>query len=236
MHQRNALVTGGLRGIGRVIAETFCARGDHVFVFDYVDSQHEDVISLTATGITYLQVDVSSHSSITDGFSLLPSSLDILVNNAGITRDGLALRLSESDWDAVLDVNLKGAFSCSQHALKRMIKQNKSYIINIASIVGIHGNAGQANYAASKAGIIALTKTLAQEYGSRNVLVNAIAPGFISTPMTEKLPETVKQRAREMIPLKRFGTPDDVAQVVAFLSSGNADYVTGAVIEVAGGM
>lgn len=236
MHQRNALVTGGLRGIGRAIAETLLARGDRVFVFDYVDSQHEDVIKLTATGITYLRVDVSSQSSIADGFSLIPSSLDILVNNAGITRDGLALRLSESDWDAVIDVNLKGAFLCSQHALKRMLKQDKSYIINIASIVGIHGNPGQANYAASKAGIIALTKTLAQEYGSRNVLVNAIAPGFISTPMTDKLPETVKQKAREMIPVKRFGTPDDVAQVVAFLSSGNADYVTGAVIEVAGGM
>ena len=158
------------------------------------------------------------------------------MNNAGVTRDTLAIRMNESDWDAVLDVNLKGTFFCSQQALKRMIKQPKSYIINISSIVGIHGNAGQANYAASKAGIIALTKTLAQEYASRNVLVNAIAPGFIQTSMTDKLPESAKQMALDHIALKRFGQPDDVANLIDFLTSERADYITGQTIELTGGM
>lgn len=236
MHQRNTLVTGGLRGIGRAIVDLLKARGDHVFVFDCLAPSDALVSDLVAQGVVYIQVNVASVESIKDGFSQLNVSLDVLVNNAGITRDTLALRMSEKDWDDVLDVNLKGTFFCTQHALKRMIKQPKSYVINVSSIVGRVGNPGQANYAASKAGIVALTKTLAAEYASRNVLVNAIAPGFIQTAMTDQLPETIKKNTLDHIPLKRFGQPDDIAQVVAFLSSGNADYITGQVIEVTGGM
>lgn len=236
MHQKNSLVTGGLRGIGRSIVDTLVARGDHVFVFDCMPPTDDAAQELSSLGVVYIQVDVSSVDSIKNGFAELPSSLDILVNNAGITRDNLALRMTEQDWDKVVDVNLKGTFFCAQHALKRMIKQQKSYIINISSIVGRVGNPGQANYAASKAGIIALTKTLALEYASRNILVNAIAPGFIQTPMTDQLPESIKQKTLEHIPLKRFGSPSDIANLVAFLSSGNADYITGQVIDVTGGM
>jgi len=235
----NSLVTGGLRGIGRAIVDHLSSRGDNVFVFDISSPSDPLVTNLISKHITYVQVDVSSPASIKDGFATLYesiNSLDLLVNNAGITRDNLALRLSESDWDSVLDVNLKGAFFCAQQALKRMIKNKKSYIINISSIVGLRGNPGQTNYAASKAGLCALTKSLAQEYAGRNVLVNAIAPGFITTVMTDTLPATIKQKALDYIPLKRFGSADDIAHMVDFLSSGKADYVTGQVLEITGGM
>jgi 3-oxoacyl-[acyl-carrier protein] reductase len=159
-----------------------------------------------------------------------------LINNAGVTRDGLALRMSETDWNMPFDVNVKGAFLCSQQALKRMIKLPISYIINMSSIVGLYGNPGQANYAASKAALIGLTKSLAQEYAARNVLVNAIAPGFIQTAMTDALPEAIKQKALDHIPLKRFGQPADVANLVAFLTSGQADYLTSQLFVVSGGM
>lgn len=237
----NALVTGGVQGIGRAIVDMFLERGDTVFVFDYVSPDDERVEALIASGVFYVQVDISFVDSIKLGFAKLfellgDRPLDILVNNAGITRDMLALRLSEQDWDAVLDVNLKGAFFCTQQALRRMAKQEKSYVINISSVVGIVGNPGQINYAASKAGLIAVTKTLAKEYASRNILVNAIAPGFILTRMTEKLSERVKEKALEHIPLKRFGKPCDVAHLISFLTSGNADYITGQVIPLDGGM
>ncbi|MCK4517454.1 3-oxoacyl-ACP reductase FabG [Candidatus Babeliales bacterium] len=242
----NSLVTGGVQGIGLAIAKTLVARGDNVFVFDYISPDDERVQALKNQGISYLQVDVSSVDSIKNGFeqlfagpgrrSLGEGWLDILVNNAGITRDSLALRLSEQDWDAVLQVNLKGSFFCAQQALKRMIKQEKSYIINMASVVGLHGNPGQINYAASKAGVIAMTKTLAKEYAARNVLVNAVAPGFIQTKMTEKISESFQTQILEQIPLKRFGQSQDVANLVSFLTSGNADYLTGQVICLDGGM
>lgn len=237
---RTALVTGGLRGIGRAIVSMLRERGDRVFVFDYLPPSSPAVVQLLAQeDIIYIQVDVSSPDSISAGFGELFAQtqvLDLLVNNAGITRDGLALRLSQDAWDQVLDVNLKGSFFCAQQALKRMIKQPKSYIINISSIVGCRGNAGQANYAASKAGIIGLTKSLAQEYASRNVLINAIAPGFIDTPMTQALPEDAAQKALALIPLRRLGSPQDIAHAIDFLSSGRADYITGQVIEITGGM
>jgi len=234
-----SLITGGARGIGRAIALQLHKRGDRVIVFDCLPDTEHDIYTLRDLGIVYIQVDVSSSVSIKQAFEhpeLMGISIDLLVNNAGITRDNLALRMSEADWDAVLDVNLKGAFLCAQYALKKMIKQDRGYILNISSIVGLVGNPGQVNYAASKAGLIALTKTLAKEYAGRSILVNAIAPGFIQTPMTDKLPDSVKQKALDLIPLKRFGTVDDIAHVIEFLSSGRADYITGQVIEITGGM
>jgi 3-oxoacyl-[acyl-carrier protein] reductase len=215
----------------------FLARGDRVFIFDIKPSTDVAI----PEGASYIQVNIASLPSLEAAFAELFSqlgeaSLDVLVNNAGIARDGLALRMSESDWDVVLDVNLKGAFFCAQKALKKMVKQKRSYIINMSSVVGLCGNPGQVNYAASKSGLIAVTRTLAKEYASRNILVNAIAPGFIETELTSKLPDMVKEQALGHIPLKRFGTPDDVAQVVSFLTSGNADYITGHVFCVDGGM
>jgi 3-oxoacyl-[acyl-carrier protein] reductase len=245
----NSLVTGGVQGIGLSIVKMLLRRGDSVFVFDYLPEDNQLVQDLKKLNIQYYQVDILSVESIKSGFEQLykylenqtNKNLNLLVNNAGVTRDTLAIRMTEQDWDTVLDVNLKGTFFCSQFAIKNMMKQsktgiNKSYIINISSIVGIHGNAGQANYAASKAGIIALTKSLAQEYASRNILVNAIAPGFIQTKMTELLPESAKQIALSHIALKRFGHPEDIANCIDFLTSGKADYITGQVIEITGGM
>lgn len=234
-----SIVTGGVQGIGRAIVDALHQRGDVVVVFDCADAASAPVHLLIALGIRYVAVDVSSAGAVLAAFEQLKEQglqPNILVNNAGVTRDGIALRMSEADWDLVLDVNLKGAFLCAQQALKIMIRQQKSYIINLSSIVGLYGNAGQAQYAASKAGLIGLTKSLAQEYGSRQVLVNAIAPGFIQTPMTDTLPEDIKQKTLQQIPLKRLGQPDDIAQLVLFLTSGKADYITGQVIVVSGGL
>jgi len=242
--QRSVLVTGGLGGIGAAIVETFIADGDILFVFDCLDSQHATVKELEKKGGYYLHVDVTHVSSVQNGFTRMfeilqqkgIQGLDILINNAGITRDGLAIRMPEADWDTVLAVNLKGAFLCSSQALKKMMRQNKSYIINMASVVGLLGNSGQSNYAASKAGLIALTKSLAQEYAGRNILINAIAPGFIQTAMTDRLGPDIKKNILGRIGLKRFGTPYDVACLVKFLTSGNADYITGQVIIIDGGL
>lgn len=242
--KRACLVTGGVRGIGREIVQQLVARGDTVFVFDVIDTYAPEVEALSAAGVGYCVVDVRSKNSIDNGFCALDSwlqhqgacGLSLVVNNAGITRDNLALRMSLDDWQSVLDINLTGAFLCSQYALKRMIRQSISYIISISSIVGRTGNKGQVNYAAAKAGLNAMTKTLALEYASRNILVNAIAPGFIATAMTDTLSEQVRDGIKAMIPLQRMGTPADVASVVCFLSSGNADYITGQVIEVSGGL
>lgn len=234
--QKHALVTGGVQGIGRAIVEALLQRGDVVYVFDCKSDNDEMVHQLCAQGAHYINVDLASVVSIKNGFTKIPGKLDILVNNAGITRDMLALRMSEHDWDVVMNVNLKGAFFCTQQALLRMIKQQISYIISISSIVGSSGNPGQSNYAASKAGIMGMTKTLAREYAARNILVNAIAPGFITTAMTDRLSDELKHKALEHIPLKRFGMPQDIANLVLFLSSGSADYITGQIIDVSGGM
>jgi len=238
---KNSLITGGLNGIGRCIAETLKERGDKVFVFDYVDENDAKVSELKKSGIEYIQTNIGSVESIKNGFEKLleklgSENLDILVNNAGVARDTMSIRMSEEQWDSVINVNLKGAFFCSQQSLKKMIRQSKSYIINISSVVGMSGNPGQANYAASKGGIISLTKTLAKEYASRNVLVNAIAPGFIQTQLTDKLSDKFKNLALENIPLKRFGQPQDVANLISFLTSGLSDYITGQVIQIDGGM
>ena len=242
----HSLVTGGAQGIGRAIVELLHARKDIVYVFDKIPSSDPSVITLVEKGIWYATVDVSSAVSVKEGYGHLfahqkahgiaTPTLDLLVNNAGITCDGLALRMSERDWDAVLDVNAKGAFLCAQQALAVMIRQQKSYIINLSSVVGLFGNAGQVNYAASKAAVIGLTKSLAQEYAKRNVLVNAIAPGLIRTAMTDNMSDSVKLNALGRIPLGRFGNVQDIAHLVDFLSSGNADYITGQVLSVNGGM
>ncbi|QQR49247.1 3-oxoacyl-ACP reductase FabG [bacterium] len=241
------LVTGGAQGIGRAIVKLFLQRGDRVVVLDCLDEKTETVQSLKAEGVEYVMCDIASAASVQQAFAQIDQQkirLDVLVNNAGIARDALAVRMREADWDAVLDVNLKGAFLCAQQALKRMMVSSvsdggqrlPSYIINMSSVVALTGNAGQVAYAASKAGLIALTKSLAQEYANRGILVNAIAPGFIETPMTQRLSEEIKHKIFEQIPLKRFGTVDDVAQMVLFLTSGKADYVTGQVLSVNGGM
>jgi 3-oxoacyl-[acyl-carrier protein] reductase len=247
----NSLVTGGVQGIGRAVVDLLVRRKDKVFVFDCIDPSDVRIEELKNRGVEYLKIDVSSVKDIIDGFKLIqqkisPSGnfkLHLLVNNAGITRDGLAVRMKEKDWDAVLNVNLKGSFFCSQQALKIMMRQPllpnrqaRGYIVNISSIVGKTGNPGQVNYASSKGGLIALTKTLAQEYASKQILVNAIAPGFIETSMTKHLPESTKALAISHIALKRFGSTYDVANLVIFYSSGQADYITGQVVDVTGGM
>ncbi|MFC1894631.1 3-oxoacyl-ACP reductase FabG [Candidatus Dependentiae bacterium] len=239
----NSLVTGGVQGIGYAIVKTLVKRGDNVFVFDILPLDDDRVKKIQNIGVQYFLVDISSVDAIKNGisqvFKFLSSqnlSLDLLVNNAGISKDTLAIRMKESDWDLVLNVNLKGSFFCSQQVIQKMIRQKKSYIINISSIVGKTGNIGQSNYAASKAGLIAITKSLAAEYGSRNILINAIAPGFIKTDMTDRLPEKIKNEILNRISLKRFGAPEDVANLVDFLSCGNADYISGAIIDLNGGM
>jgi 3-oxoacyl-[acyl-carrier protein] reductase len=186
-----------------------------------------------------LSVDVTDYAKVEEAVNKILdkfTKVDILVNNAGITKDNLILRMNETDWDAVLNVNLKGAFNCIKAVSKPMIKLKKGRIINIASIIGITGNPGQANYSASKAGVIALTKTAAKELASRNINVNAVAPGFIQTEMTAKLPEDVKEKMKQAIPLARFGIPSDVAALCLFLASDDSSYITGQTIVVDGGM
>jgi len=235
------LVTGASRGIGRAIALRL-ARAGHPIV---VASPEMELNEQVAAEIRAFQpalvvdLDVTSTESIKAGFAAAVKELgrvDILVNNAGITKDGLAVRMKKEDWDRVLQINLSGAFFVTQQALPGMMKERWGRIVNIASVVGQMGNAGQPNYVASKAGLIGLTKSLAQEVASRNITVNAIAPGFIETDMTRVLPQEVKDRMMAGIPLKRFGQPEDIAAAVEFLSSEAAGYITGHVVNVNGGM
>jgi len=237
-----ALITGGARGIGRAIAMAFAREGADIVIADINQEEAEktagDIEALARKSLA-IQMDVTDYAKVEEAVNKILDKLgkvDILVNNAGITKDGLLLRMNEADWDAVINVNLKGTFNCTKAVAKPMIKQRSGKVINIASIIGIIGNAGQANYSASKAGIIALTKTAAKELASRNINVNAVAPGFIQTEMTARLPEDIKQKMREDIPLDRFGSPDDVAAVCLFLASEEANYITGQVIVVDGGM
>ncbi|NEX00323.1 3-oxoacyl-[acyl-carrier-protein] reductase [Pseudobutyrivibrio sp. NOR37] len=238
-----ALITGASRGIGRVIAETMAKAGyDIAICYSGNESAAQETISLCkkyGVQAIYVKADVSNADDVANMFSEVKSLLgpvDVLVNNAGITKDGLLLRMTEEDFEKVVDINLKGAFLCTKAAIKDMLKAKKGSIINITSIVGVTGNAGQANYSASKAGLIGFTKSVAKEYGSKGITVNAVAPGFIQTAMTDSLPEEVKSAYLKQIPLGRFGTPEDVASVVEFLASEKAAYVTGQVIEVTGGM
>jgi 3-oxoacyl-[acyl-carrier protein] reductase len=237
-----AVVTGGGRGIGREIALTLAGEGADIVIWDVnpADAQAtcKDIESAGRKTLAD-QVDVTNYESVEVGVNKIldkMGKIDILVNNAGITKDNLLLRMSQQEWDAVINVNLKGTFNCTKAVFRPMSKQRSGKIVNIASIIGIIGNYGQANYAASKAGIIALTKTSARELASRNVTVNAIAPGFIQTEMTAKLPEEVKAKMMEAIPMAKLGSPKDVANACLFLASNEADYITGQTIVVDGGM
>ncbi len=237
-----AIITGGARGIGLAIATLLADEGASVVVSDVNrEAAEEAVLKLTANGRQALAVSANI-ALLADVKAMVATTLsswgriDILVNNAGITRDGLLLRMKEEDWDAVMSVNLKGAFYCIKAVLPLMTKQQGGRIINISSIAGAMGNAGQANYAASKAALIGLTKTLAREYASREITVNAVAPGFIDTAMTAPLSQQVRETLLKEIPLARLGRPEDIAHTVAFLASDQASYITGQVIHVNGGM
>ncbi len=237
-----ALITGGARGIGRQIALLFAKEGADIVIGDVNLLEAEKTcrdIELLGRKALGLELDVTTFAKVEESVNKILdkwTKIDILINNAGITRDGLLLRMNESDWDSVISVNLKGTFNCTKAVSKVMIKQRSGKIVNITSIIGIIGNAGQANYSASKAGIIALTKTAAKELAIRNINVNAVAPGFIQTDMTAKLPEELKQKMLGVIPLAKFGNAEDVANVCLFLSSEESAYVTGQTIIVDGGM
>ncbi len=237
-----ALVTGGAQGIGRTISEELTRAGAHVVLGDVnLEGAQATAEAINNSGgsASAVKIDVSNSTEVREVFDFIlkdKKPVDIVVNNAGITRDGLMVRMKESDWDLVLDINLKGSFLCSQQAAKQMMKQKSGTIVNIASIVGVMGNFGQANYSASKAGVIGLTKTLAREVASRGIRVNAIAPGFIDTEMTRVLDEEVRQKLIEQIPLARLGLPEDVARCVNFLVSDKSSYITGQVINLNGGM
>lgn len=242
LNGKTAIVTGASRGIGAAIAHRLCEVGANVVIC----SRSTETISETATtlkdkgySIHAMAADISKKEDVE---ALVEktieqfSQIDILVNNAGITRDMLLMRLKDEDWDAVLQTNLTGTMYCTRAVLRPMIRQKSGNIINISSVIGLMGNAGQASYAAAKAGIIGLTKTTAKEVGARGITVNAIAPGFITTDMTAKIPEEFQKKALELIPLQNFGAPEDVADAVCFLVSDAARYITGQTLQVDGGM
>ncbi len=237
-----ALVTGAAQGIGRAIALLLARNGADIVVSDInVERAEETAKEVRAIGpkAMAVKVDVSNLSDVermVEGILEKLAKIDILVNNAGITRDKLVLRMTEEDWDAVLGVNLKGTFNCTKAVIRHMARQRSGKIVNIASVVGEMGNAGQANYSASKAGVIGLTKTIAREYAQRGINVNAIAPGYIETPMTDALPEKAKEELKKLIPMERLGKPEDVAEAVLFLVSEESSYVTGQVLNVNGGI
>jgi 3-oxoacyl-[acyl-carrier protein] reductase len=242
---RVAVITGGSRGIGRAVIMAL-AEPDLTVVFNHYDPPEdtaaEETLQLAGprcAAIEGVRLDVSEHQAVQDFFGEVAGRygrIDILVNNAGITRDGLLSRMKEADWDAVLAVNLKSVFNCTQAVVRHMMKQRRGRIVNMASVVGAIGNAGQANYAASKAGILGFTKSMARELAGRGITVNAVAPGFIETDMTAGLSERAREAFLSQIPLGRAGLPEDVAGAVRFLTSEDASYITGQVIHVNGGM
>ncbi len=237
-----ALVTGAARGIGQAIAKKLAAEGADIALCDLKAewlTETAGLVQAAGRKVSCFEADVSNAAAVeavVDGAIKTCGKVDILVNNAGITKDTLMIRMSEQDWDAVISVNLKGTFLFTKAVSRPMMKQRSGCIVNIASIIGLIGNAGQCNYAASKAGVIALTKSAAKELASRNVRVNAVAPGFIQTRMTDGLPEDVRKKMLDAIPMGRFGTPEDVANVVLFLASDASSYMTGQVLTVCGGM
>jgi 3-oxoacyl-[acyl-carrier protein] reductase len=238
-----ALITGGARGIGKALALRFAAEGASIAISDlrYDEQMQATVDEVASQGVKVVGY-ASNAASLADSEKLTEAvvgefaRIDVLVNNAGITRDNLLMRMSEEDWDAVIAVNLKSAFNLTKAVQRTMLKQKSGSIINMSSVVGVNGNAGQSNYSASKAGMIGFTKSIAQELGSRSIRCNAIAPGFIETEMTHKLSEEVRQQWASSIPLRRGGKPEDVANVAVFLASDLSNYVTGQVISVCGGM
>ena len=240
---KTAVVTGGARGIGRAICIELAKQGANVVVnYSGSEDKAKQVVSeieqLGAKAIA-VQANVADSEAVDSMMKQaieVFGTLDILVNNAGITRDNLLMRMKEQEWDDVVDTNLKGVFLCTKAVTRQMMKQRAGRIINISSIVGVAGNPGQANYVAAKAGVIGLTKTCAQELASRNILVNAIAPGFITTEMTDSLPEELKEAMLKQIPLAKLGQPEDVAKAVVFFASDNANYITGQTLHIDGGL
>jgi 3-oxoacyl-[acyl-carrier protein] reductase len=240
---QNAIVTGAGRGIGHAIAVRLATEGARVACVSRSDENAkrtaDELNSLRADSAKHYAVDVADHAAVQKiGAQILEdfTKIDILVNNAGVTRDGLAMRMSVEDWDTVININLRGPFNFTQAIIRAMIKQRSGRIINITSVIGLIGNAGQTNYAASKAGLIGFTKSLARELASRNITVNAVAPGFITTDMTAGLSDEIKKTIQSQIPLGKTGSPEDVASTVAFLASAEANYITGQVVCVDGGM
>jgi len=243
LKDRVAIISGGARGIGKKISQTFLKEGASVYIFDVNQEEGARTVGEFQQAyygkVIFFKVDITDEKSVEQSIEKIIEAegrIDILVNNAGITRDNLIIRMSLEDWKKVIDINLTGAFICSKHTVKYMVKNRSGRIINISSIVRVHGNAGQSNYSSSKAGIIGLTKTLARELAGRNILVNAIAPGYIETEMTEKLSDKIKEKLMEQIPTGRLGSVDDVAKTALFLASDDSNYITGTVINLDGGM
>jgi 3-oxoacyl-[acyl-carrier protein] reductase len=243
MSGKYTIVTGGSRGIGRAIVEEFSRRGSAVAIADINEerakSTAREISEINGNQVIGVKADVSDHESAKEMVKQVVDTfgkVDILINNAGVTRDNLIIRISEEDWDIVLNVNLKGAFNCSQAVIRPMMKQRYGRIVNISSVSGLAGQAGQTNYSASKAGLIGFTKALAREVASRKITVNAVAPGFIPTALTVDLPDEFKEWAMNLTPAGRMGEPEEVAYAVAFLASDEAAYITGQVLSVDGGM
>jgi len=233
------MVTGGAAGIGRITAEAFAREGAKLAICDVNPQAGDAAVQALGPEASFQKVDVASDAEVAawaEATVKRYGRIDVLVNNAGITRDALLLRMKESDWDLVMSINLKGAFLCTRAVVRHMAQQRSGRIVNVASVVGVVGNVGQANYVASKAGLIGLTKTVAREFAARGITVNAVAPGYIETQMTAALSDKVKEMFLAQIPLGRAGSPEDVAAAVTFLASDQAAYLTGQVLHVSGGM